>query len=144
MLNSVYETQENKFNFVKGLIRISKCDGYISEEEVSFMKSVAIGMGLIEENIQLLQNAAEYDLSSDLGKEFFALEFETKYQSVFFLREAVQLCYIDGLYHEHEKNEIQKITEELGISLTTLKAIEDWVADGMKWRERGNALLDLE
>ena len=126
------------------LIMKKRNGSILSEEEISFMKSVATGMGLIEENIQLLQNASEYDLYSDLGKEFFSLQFETKYQSVFFLREAVQLCYIDGVYHESEKKEIEKITEELGVSLTTLKEIEDWVVDGMKWRERGDALLDLE
>ena len=144
MLNSIYVTQEDKFNFVKGLIRISKSDGNIGEEEIAFMKSVAAGMGLTEENIKLLQAAAEYDLATDQGKEFFKLQFSTKYQGIFFLREAVQLCNIDGVYHDSEKDEIKIITQELNISLSTLKEIEDWVIEGMKWRERGDALLELE
>lgn len=144
MLNGIYVTQDEKFNFVKGLIRISKSDGNIGEDEIAFMKGVAAGMGLTEENIKLLQDSAEYDLASEQGKEFFKLQFATKYQGLFFLREAVQLCHIDGVYHDNEKEAIKNITQELNISLSTLKEIEDWVVEGMLWRAKGDLLLSME
>ena len=47
----LFQTNEAKMNFVKGLIRISKADGGISPEEQTFFIDAARGLGISEEDI---------------------------------------------------------------------------------------------
>lgn len=50
----LFQTNEAKMNFVKGLIRISKADGGISPEEQTFFIDAARGLGISEEDIAML------------------------------------------------------------------------------------------
>ena len=63
---------------------------------------------------------------------------------MFFLVEAVQLCWVNDEYSDAEKREIHQIAKEVGISKEALKAVEDWVYEGMEWNKRGDELLNLK
>lgn len=144
LIDAIYDCQADKVMFLKGLIRVSKVEGELSEEEILFLHNVAVGIGVSEKNIKILETAVGYELDSEIGKKFFELSFDSKKKSIFFLEEAIQLCYIDDVYHEKEQNEIRVIANEVGISLDTVIAIEQWGLEGIKWKERGESLLSLE
>ena len=52
----LFQTNEAKMNFVKGLIRISKADGEISPEEQIFFIDAARGLGIPENDIGVGQS----------------------------------------------------------------------------------------
>lgn len=139
MLNlfAILDTKESRFDFMKGLIRIAKADGIISQEELVFFDNLGNSMEIDENSMTELHSI----ISSN---EICSVEFEKKEHKLVFLIEALQLCYIDDDYSENEKNEIVKIANELNISLDTIKEIEKWVVEGMEWSNRVNYLFTLE
>lgn len=143
-IDVIYSQQDDKFMFLKGLLKLAKVDGNISSEEMGFLSDISVGFGLSEENIEKLKQASCYDLDSDEGKKFFKLSFSNKAQSIFFIKEAIQLCYIDGKYDDCEKNAIKDIAREIGLSDSTLNKVDEWVCEGIEWKERGDKLIYLE
>lgn len=131
----ILKNEIDKINYLKGLIRVSKADGVVEESEKMYFQLAATGLNLSE---QIKENLQSYWEKED-GK---ALEFTDKRIALFFLQEAIQICYVDNKYDHLEKNEIKKIAEELNIDTDSLVSIENWVEEGYKWKAKGADLLE--
>lgn len=92
----LFQTNEAKMNFVKGLIRISKADGGISPEEQTFFIDAARGLGISEEDIAMLPAVMNQDAEIPLA-------FASRSEVLCFLREALQLCMVDDEYAQYDK-----------------------------------------
>lgn len=136
-INSILLTKESKINFLKGIIRIAKCDGVKDENEFVFYQQAAISLGLDRDSVGLLDEAWE---SENEIKIFF----ETTHEKMFFFIQGIQLCWIDGRYDLKEKQEIRNLAEELGISYNAIEKVEDWVKEGIEWNNKGEELLQLK
>ncbi len=143
-LVQMYVTEEERVNFLKGMVRMARIDGVVEEEERAFFKNLLIALEISADNSAKLENALDANMESAEVKSFLSVSFTTKKQAIFFLEEAIQLCYIDGIYHEKEKAEIRLLTNELNISTDTLDKVEKWVQEGIAWRAKGESLLSLE
>lgn len=100
----LFQTNEAKMNFVKGLIRISKADGGISPEEQTFFIDAARGLGISEEDIAMLPAVMNQ-------KEKISLGFASRGEVLCFLREALQLCMVDDEYSDAERKEIMELAQ---------------------------------
>ena len=119
----LFQTNEAKMNFVKGLIRISKADGGISPEEQTFFIDAARGLGISED--------AEIPLA-----------FASRSEVLCFLREALQLCMVDDEYSDAERKEIMELAQAFSIEPERVHALETWVQEGIEWKARGDKLLE--
>ena len=133
-------SENEKIAFVKGLIRLAKVDQRIALEEKNFLDEIVIKIGLDSKYIPEFREILESN--DDLST--IKISFESKKKSILFLREAIQLCKVDGEYHEKEKAEIDKIAEEMGVSANAVKKIENWADCGIQWQKEGFELLNLE
>lgn len=133
-------SENEKVAFVKGLIRLAKVDQRIALEERKFLDEIVVKIGLDSKYLPGFRELLESkdDLSA------IKVSFDKKEKSILFLREAIQLCKVDGEYHEKEKAEIDKIAKEMGISDNTVIKIEDWADRGIQWQKEGFDLLNLE
>lgn len=131
---SAFETSTDKLNYLKGLIRIAKCNGEIDPEEQNYYLMAANNMQLSTAELQEI-NA----LWSEIGE--ISISFSTKYDELFFLQEAIQLCCIDGRYDDAEKKELIAIAKEWGVGQHYLDEIHAWVIEGLDWKKRGEAML---
>lgn len=136
-VNTILTTNKGKINFLKGLIRLAKCDGDLPEEELVFYQSAANSMGLGEEEQELINDMKN-------SREKIDIDFETNKEKMFFLIQAVQLCWIDNKYVDSERREMRLIVNELGISMDALEKVEKWVSEGIEWNKRGDELLELK
>ncbi len=136
-VNTILTTNKGKINFLKGLIRLAKCDGDLPEEELAFYQSAANSMGLGEEEQELINDMKN-------SREKIDIDFETNKEKMFFLIQAVQLCWIDNKYVDSERREMRLIVNELGISMDALEKVEKWVSEGIEWNKRGDELLELK
>ena len=136
-IREILKTEDSKLNFLRGLIRLSKIDGNVSDEEKLFFSQTAVQLEMKEESISLLENCC-------LSDEKIEVEFKTKRESLFFIQQAVQLCAMDGVYHDNEIKEIKLLGNELGLLESSIEKIEIWVEDGLKWQALGENLLDIE
>lgn len=133
-IEEILTTNNAKSNFLKGLIRVAKSDGVVDEAEFAFFRQAAQSLGL--DNIEELERCWRMD-------EKIIVAFETNKEKMFFLIQAVQLCWIDDTYTEVEQKEIRSIGKELGISLTALESVEKWAYEGIVWNKKGDDLLEL-
>ena len=131
----LFQTNEAKMNFVKGLIRISKADGGISPEEQTFFIDAARGLGISEEDIAMLPAVMNQDAEIPLA-------FASRSEVLCFLREALQLCMVDDEYSDAERKEIMELAQAFSIEPERVYALETWVQEGIEWKARGDKLLE--
>lgn len=135
-IKEILQTNEARINFLKGLIRLANADGIVDESEFVFYRQAAVALELDEQEILDLENLK--------GNEHkISINFETNREKMFFLIQAVQLCWVDSNYSEEEQEEIRSICREIGISMEALKEVEMWVQEGIEWNKRSETLLEL-
>ena len=124
----------DKTAYMNGMVRLTKADGAVVDEERVFILNAAQGLGLATEQI------------ADLDSRFTSPDkervmFTNRGSAAFFIQEAIQLCMVDGQYDDNEKQEIRDIAEENGLNESDVTVIEEWIQEGLAWRSRGEALV---
>lgn len=135
-INEILTTESGRFNFLKGLIRLAKCDGYLDEKEFEFYQQAAYSMQLNDKDVKELNEIWNRN-------EKVSITFESSREKMFFLIQAVQLCWVDNSYTETEKKEMKTIAEEIGIERQALEKVEEWAYEGIQWSRRGEELLSF-
>ncbi len=135
-IKEILQSKEARVSFLKGLIRLANADGVVDESEFVFYGQAAIALELDEEEIIALEKV------KGEGHEIM-LDFGTDREKMFFLIQAVQLCWVDNNYSDAEQEELRNICREIAISEESLKVVEAWAQEGVEWNKRGEALLEL-
>lgn len=140
-IKEIYANDDDKVMYLKGLIRLAKADGHVSAEEEDFFYNAAIGLGLQSDMATYLKALLK---DNSIKAKDISISFDSKKKVLFFIRDAVQLCFMDGEYSQEERNEIKSIGTEADILNETITKIEEWVERGSNWRIEGDKLLELE
>lgn len=135
-ITEILQTNEARVNFLKGLIRLAQADGVVDENEFVFYRQVAVVLELGEAEVESLEKLKD-------GTNEITFHFDTDREKMFFLVQAVQLCWVDNNYSDAERKEIQDMCQEMNISGEALEKVEQWVSEGMEWNKRGETLLEL-
>lgn len=135
-IKMILQTKKSRISFLKGLIRLANADGVVDESEFVFYRQAAIALELDEEEILELEKV------KGEGHEIM-LDFGTDREKMFFLIQAIQLCWVDNNYSDAEQEELRNICREIAISEESLKVVEAWAQEGVEWNKRGEALLEL-
>ena len=140
----ILNSDESRMHFIKGLINLSKAQeiragkNTISDEELSMLRNAMIALNIPEDS----QKALESSIYSN--ENIIDIEFESKKQALFFLREGLQICYVEGQYYVEEKEMMGEMAKKLGVSEEKLEQLEKWVLEGIEWVHRGDKLLEVE
>jgi hypothetical protein len=143
-IHEILDTDKARYHFIRGLVNLSKAQEMsenltgVEEEELYFLRNAMTALEIKEvDRIELenLINATENEVK---------IEFDNMKQSIFFLREGIQICYVDKRYTQAEKEMIGGMAKKLKISDEKLQKIEAWVEEGMEWSNRGETLLEME
>lgn len=135
-VNKILNDQQSKMSFLRGLIRVAKCDNNVDPNEKVYFMQVCQNFGLDDEAQNEISEAWETNKK-------IIFNFERNEQKMFFFIQAIQLCWIDDSYDELERKEIRNIADELGITELAIEKVEAWVLEGMEWNKRANDLLVL-
>lgn len=133
-MKTIYESMEDRVNYLRGLIRIAKCNGVVEPEEREFFSLAAKGLELESDTVEKIEQLWS-------SEEAIPVSFSTRYHAVFFVQEALQLCIIDGSFDEEEKHEMELICDELRIQRQDFHKILSWIMEGMAWKKRGEELM---
>lgn len=136
-INEVLTTNEAKENFMGGIVNLAKADGAIDDSEKQFFLNAAVSLGW-EEKID------ELNESLNSVENVIDIEFNSRKESLFFFKEALQLVYLDDKYDEEEKKVINEIRKQLDIEKEVVDEIENWVLEGMEWVKKGEKLIEME
>lgn len=137
-LSDVYSDEDSRLSFLLGCVCLAQADGDIADTEKAFFINAAAGM---EISSKCQEEVAEW-LENDQDAE--RVKFDTKREALFFIREALQLCYMDGHFSGEERELLMQMCSRFGVSRASFEYIEDWVKEGINWRQDGERLLDLE
>jgi tellurite resistance protein len=133
-IQEILKSMESRCSFLTGLVFISKADGVIEDEEKVFFQRTAETLGLNEDSINFINSCWG-------EKQRPQLTFNDSTEKRFFLRQAIELCSVDGHYDNAERKLVHEFASELGIPDQIVAALEDWVAEGMKWQAEGDKLI---
>ena len=133
-INNILSDLASRRSFLMGLIFLAKADGIVEPEEMAFFKNAAVAMELDERSIEEINAVARAEMCPPL-------EFANDVQKKFFIREAIELSCIDNNYADKERALVYKFAGELGISASSVEALEKWVEEGIIWKTRGDELI---
>ncbi len=132
--------EEDRAAFTIIMAYLAQIDGEISLEEKQVMDDMIYAWKLDEKAINEIYEILEKGSSLDLllGK------FKNPKTGYLLIQELITLAHIDGNYGEQEKRTIDKISSELRVSKKRIENLEQWVEDGIAWRNRGIDLIQPE
>lgn len=131
-LNEMITSKEEKEMLIYGLTRIMYADGSLTDSEMAFLDQISTALDCKKINVEEIKTVDK------------KMHFGDSRTCMFFLTQAVQLCFVDGIYDVAERKELLVMCEEMGISEETFIKVETWVEEGIEWNNRGMALLDLK
>ena len=132
---AILQRKEDKIAYLKGMVLMAKADGKVEPEEITYINTAAIGMGLNEVEQNEISSMWE---SADSG----SVVFSSKLNAAFFVQEAVQIAYVDGNCDEKERKLIYTLWEQVGFKTSEIAKIENCVEEGIQWKKRGEKLLE--
>lgn len=125
-----FEKEIDRINYMKGLIRVAKCNGVVELSEKQYINLIAQRLNLDMDIEGLLS-----------GKEAICLSFSNRYEALLFLQESMQLCVVDGSFDDVEQNELISISEEIGLGREAYNKLYDWIKAGLEWQSQGKELI---
>ena len=78
-MKAVFETQEDKVNYLKGLIRVAKCNGVVEPEEMEYFSFISKGFELDPGTEAYLQSLWS-------SEEKISICFSSRYHAAFFMQ----------------------------------------------------------
>ena len=132
--------QEDMVPFVKCMAAVARADGEVSDEERQAIESAMLAWSIEGEAAEAIQ--AILSDGGDIGD--FVQHFSQPRTAYLLIQELVTLAALDGQYDEVERAAVLGIADKSGVSQGRVVEIEQWVNEGMAWRQRGLQLLDPE
>lgn len=126
--------------FFAALLYISTIDGEVHEHERAFIEQALSASGLPDAD----QEAIRGGLASRPPIEDVLLPLVGTPAARMLVRELVSLAHADGVYLDAERLGVASVADRLGLDAEWTRAMESWVADGLAWRQRGEALMSDE
>ena len=132
MFTHILSQHERKV-LVYAFARLAHIDQELHHDELDRIVIVARNLGLDPQII--IDDVGSLDLNAMLRS------IEREQAKRIILQELLNLAYADGTYSQTEHDEIVHVAHTLGIDLSILDKIEDWVAKGRAWIEEGDRLF---
>ena len=131
---------EDRGAFVKVMAFLAAADGEVSLEEKQALDNLIFRWQLDTQEVEDV-----YSVMNGGGKLDKILSQLVNIKTAFLLiQELVTLASLDGNYSDLEKKAVREIANQLNVSDKRLGDIEQWVEEGMTWRQKGLELLKAE
>jgi tellurite resistance protein len=132
--------KEDQLAFAKVMAYMVQVDNKVTLEEKHVIDDMVFNWQIDERGINEIYEIMENGASID----FLIQNFKNSKTKYMLIQELITLANIDGSYDEKEKKAVLEIASDLNVSENRVKDIEQWVYDGINWRERGIDLLKEE
>jgi uncharacterized tellurite resistance protein B-like protein len=126
--------EDEKMDFLSLMINLSLIDKDITKEEKEYIKSLSQEVGV--ESLSFVSNR-RYSKIEDILPNF-----KSNLSKHIVILELVNLAHADKDYSASERENIIKVAGILGISMKKLEEIENWVREGIDWRNRSKEILE--
>jgi uncharacterized tellurite resistance protein B-like protein len=131
--------KEEKYNYIQAIMFIVSCDGVISGEEITVIKSIAASLGITMDIVNMLTEevAGGKKLNNILSR---IKNRQTKLQLMYDL---VSICHADGEYSEIERTSMKRVTKLLKVEADKLEEIENIVNENIEFNKKTKQVLEV-
>ncbi len=124
-------TSDEQRAMLELLIYMAKADGKVVDIEQEILENYAT---LVEVDFS--------ELRADITPEEVIPRLPSMVSRAIVLQEMLRLSHLDGLFTERERAAILDIAELMGVPVSMVHKLDEWVIEGLQWVWSGEDLLD--
>lgn len=128
-------TQEEKRIFFEALIAVAGADGNFDNDELKFITEAAVSHGI--ENISEVIEG--YDTEKVIAD---AAKIHNRHLALELTREMCMLSHVDNILSDNETLIIGKIGLAMGVELSKIEQISNWIIDHIIWLEQAKVIFE--
>ena len=131
-------TPAERLPFIKLLVHLAMADGAMAPEELLVIEQAATDLRV--------DFSPVFDIGTDYSSDLATLlkAFGSPQSRHVVIMELVRLSHADDQYSVEEQEQISAIAAQVGVTKARLAEVEAWVAEGVAWRKRGQALIQAD
>lgn len=127
------------FASIRLMICVGHADGYIGNKEVNRIHEMVNSEHFTLKERQILMDDMDYPKRpEDIVRDLVDL---SQTEKLVMMRKLYHMALIDRKLSPKESKEIARIACLIGISEEKQAQVEEWITDGIKWRERWNEIV---
>lgn len=127
------------FASIRLMICVGHADGYIGNKEVNRIHEMVNSEHFTLKERQILMDDMDYPKRpEDIVRDLVDL---SQTEKLVMMRKLYHMALIDRKLSPKESKEIARIACLIGISEEKQAQVEEWIIDGIKWRERWNEIV---
>ncbi|WP_400164815.1 DUF533 domain-containing protein [Brevibacillus sp. TJ4] len=139
MLPKAEKEKQILFASIRLMICVGHADGYIGNKEVSRIHDMVNGEHFTLKERQILMDDLDYPKRPEvIIEDLVDLNLEEK---LIMMRKLYYMALIDRKLSALESNEIRRIASLLGISPEKQHQVEEWIKEGIRWKESWNDIV---
>lgn len=136
------KTEKDKhilFASIRLMICVGHADGYIGNKEVNRIHEMVNSEHFTLKERQILMDDMDYPKRPEvIVEDMIDL---TQTEKLIMMRKLYHMALIDRKLSPKESEEIARIACLMGISEEKQAQVEEWITDGIRWRERWNEIV---
>ncbi len=136
------KTEKDKhilFASIRLMICVGHADGYIGNKEVNRIHEMVNSEHFTLKERQILMDDMDYPKQPEVIVEDMIDMTQT--EKLIMMRKLYHMALIDRKLSPKESQEIARIACLMGISEEKQAQVEEWIIDGIRWRERWNDIV---
>ncbi|QRG66036.1 DUF533 domain-containing protein [Brevibacillus choshinensis] len=136
------KTEKDKhilFASIRLMICVGHADGYIGNKEVNRIHEMVNSEHFTLKERQILMDDMDYPKRPEVIVEDMIDMTQT--EKLIMMRKLYHMALIDRKLSPKESQEIARIACLMGISEEKQAQVEEWIIDGIRWRERWNDIV---
>lgn len=142
MLTKTEKDKHILFASIRLMICVGHADGYIGMKEVDRIHELVNSEHFTLRERQILMDDMDYPKQPEtIIADMVDLSHAEK---LTLLRQLFKIALIDQKLSSAETKEIRRISGLLGISEEKLHQVEEWILEGIAWRDRWKLIIDEE
>ncbi|WP_228728342.1 DUF533 domain-containing protein [Brevibacillus composti] len=142
MLTKTEKDKHILFASIRLMICVGHADGYIGMKEVDRIHELVNSEHFTLRERQILMDDMDYPKQPEtIIADMVDLSHAEK---LTLLRQLFKIALIDQKLSSAETKEIRRISGLLGISEDKLHQVEEWILEGIAWRDRWKLIIDEE
>lgn len=123
-------SQDEQRYLMELLVAMAKADGDVGDIEEEVLEQYA---DLVDIDLEALDN--------NLTIEELAARFTSAESRVAVLQEILRISRLDGYFADEEKKTILRVAQVMGIPVSFVLKVDEWVVSGLRWVWDGEELL---
>ncbi|MBO8164964.1 MAG: TerB family tellurite resistance protein [Brevibacillus sp.] len=139
---TVHNTEKEKqllFNSIRLMICVGHADGYMGEKEIGRVYRMVESEPFSLRERQILMD--DIDNPKQPEELVAGMTRLNRSEKLRLLRQLYHIAVADRKLTTGEQNEIRRIASLLGIEQEKLQQVEDWILEGIHWKERWQTII---